>query len=169
MDIVKFGYQNKNMRITIILGCLILFFAACKKDKYTTEPQIRFKSISPDVSGSYLLSPQRDQAPKLTLEITDAEGDVGFIGGSDTSRIYFKNIKTGDKDSFDFPDIQTAASKNFKADVVINLFDAIGCENSGPPRPRVDTIAFEIYVTDFEKHKSNVIVTNDHPIYYQCL
>ncbi len=36
--------------------------------------------------------------------------------------------------------------------------------NSGRPRPFVDTLYFEVYVTDFAKNKSNVIKT-DKPVY----
>jgi hypothetical protein len=156
------------MRTTLILAVLVLAFAACKKDKYTTAPQIKFKSISPDVASSDLTSINKDFAPKLTLEITDAEGDIGFISGSDTSRIYITNPKSGSIDSFNFPDLQTAAGKNFKADVVVNLFNSLECVSPGPVRPRTDTLFFEVYVKDFAKNKSNVITT-DNPVYYRCL
>ena len=36
--------------------------------------------------------------PELTIEITDAEGDLGFIG-KDTAFIYMKNLLTGKFDS----------------------------------------------------------------------
>lgn len=156
------------MRTTLILAVLVLFFAACKKDKYTTAPQIKFKSISPDYVESSLTTLNKEFAPKLTIEVTDAEGDIGFIRGSDTSRIYIKNLKSNNVDSFFLPDIQTAAVKNFKADVIVNLFDALECVNPGPVRPRTDTLFYEVYIVDFAKNKSNVIKT-DQPVYYRCL
>lgn len=161
------------MRTTIFLAILVLGFAACKKDKYTTAPQIKIKEISPNFSSSDLTAINKDAAPKLTLEITDAEGDLGFISGRDTSKIYIKNIVSNNIDSFLLPDIQTAAKKNFKADVIVNLFDALECSDFTPPRvrPRTDTIYYEIYVTDFAKNKSNVINTKNEnkPLFYSCL
>jgi hypothetical protein len=156
------------MRTTIILAALILGFTACNKDKYTTAPQIKFKDISPDYASSDLTNLNRDAAPKLTIQVTDAEGDLGFISGKDTSRIYIKNLRSNNVDSFFLPDIQTAAVKNFKGDVTVNLFDALDCVSPGPVRPRTDTTYYEVYIVDFAKNKSNVIIT-DKPVYYRCL
>ena len=166
-SISKFDHQNTNMRTTFILIVSVLVFASCNKDKYTTAPQIRFKSVSPDVAISGLAT-TRANAPRLTIEVTDAEGDIGFIEGKDTSRVYIKNLKSGNLDSFYLPDIQTASIKNFKGDVVVNLFDALDCIDPGPARPRIDTTYYEVYIKDFAKNKSNVIVT-DKPVYYHCL
>ena len=157
------------MRTTFILAVLVFAFAACKKDKYTTAPQIKFKTISPDYAVSDLRT-TRDNAPRVTIEITDAEGDIGFIQGRDTSRIYIKNPLAINIDSFLLPDLQTAATKNFKGDIIVNLFDALECIDFSParPRPRTDTIYYDIYVTDFAKNKSNIIRTG-LPVYYRCL
>ena len=155
------------MRITFILALSLLIFTSCNKDKYTTAPQIKFKSINPDNALSGLAT-NKDNAPRLTMEITDAEGDIGFIEGSDTSRVYIKNLKSGNLDSFYLPDIKTASVKNFKGDVIVNLFDALDCIDPGPPRPRTDTTYYEVYIKDFAKNKSNVIIT-DQPLYYRCL
>jgi hypothetical protein len=154
------------MRYTIISILLLLGFGACKKDNFTTAPQIKFKSISPDFAASNITTVNKESAPKLTIEVTDAEGDLGFIIGKDTSRVYVKNLKSNNIDSFNFPDLQTGAGKNFKADVVVNLFDALECVSG--PRPRTDTLYFEVYVKDFAKNKSNVIIT-DKPVYFRCL
>ncbi len=156
------------MRSIFILVLSIFIFSGCSKDKYTTAPQIIFKSINPAFAASDLTNLFKESAPKLTIEITDAEGDVGFIAGKDTSRVFIKNLKSGNLDSFYLPDIRSAASKNFKADVIVNLFDALECVNPGPVRPRTDTIFYEVYIRDFAKNKSNVIIT-EQPVYYRCL
>ena len=169
-SIIKFEHQYTNMRIVLFFSAFILIFASCKKDKYTTAPQIKFKSVNPNVSSSAVLATDSDLSPKLTIEITDAEGDLGYVQGFDTSMIYIKNLLTQNLDSFLLPDIQTAGTKNFKADIIVNLFDVLEC-GPVPPfpiRPRTDTTFFEVYVTDFAKNKSNVIVTGD-PVYYRCL
>ena len=38
------------MKIMLLLMCVfVLLSVACNKDKYTTEPQVKFKSLSPEV------------------------------------------------------------------------------------------------------------------------
>ena len=154
------------MRITILSVTVILLFSACNKDKYTTEPQISFKSISPNAFSSNSTSTQIAFAPKLTLVITDANGDLG-ININDTSRVFIKNLLTNNIDSFDFPDLKNSTGRNFKAEVTINLFNTLDCRAPGPPRPRTDTTYYEVYVTDFEKNKSNFMITSE-PVYYLC-
>jgi hypothetical protein len=61
------------MKITgLTLLVLISFFTACKKDKYTTEPQLKFKSVSPEVV-------QRGAVVEFVCSFTDEEGDVDSI------------------------------------------------------------------------------------------
>lgn len=156
-----------HMRVPLIISAaVVMLLSACGKDKYTTEPQIKFKDIDPQYATTDLTSLNKDQAPKVTLEVTDEEGDLGFIANKDTAKVFVKNLLTSGIDSFNFPDLQTSAGKRFKADVVINLFNSL--ERTPGPVPHTDTIYFEIYVTDFAKNKSNVIVT-DKPVYYTNL
>ena len=139
---------------------VIGLFSSCKKDKYTTVPQIEFKDIKPQDFASNLNILYRDQAPQLIIGITDAEGDLGIIAGEDTSRVYLKNLNSNNIDSMDFPDLKSYAKKNFKADVSINLYDALECKpGNSPARPRTDSIYYEVYVKDFAGNKSNVIKT----------
>lgn len=152
------------MRNTIIIFIISLIAVSCGKEKYTSAPQIKYKSVSPNTvsRGVIIGSPE---IPVITLNITDAEGDLGFKTGKDTSYIYIKNLLINRLDSFVLPDIQSVATKNFQADIRINTFDIL--RGSSPPRPRgkADTIYYQIYVVDFKKNKSNVITTGD-PIYY---
>lgn len=150
------------MRYIILIIAVLFLFSACKKDKFTTVPQITFKSIKPNAAFSNI--PFNQQViPVLTFEVTDAEGDLGYIDGSDTSKVYIKNLLNGKEDSMVLPDISTVALKNFKGDISITLSTVLGGSNR--PRPKTDTLFFEVYVTDFAKNKSNVIITSD-PVYY---
>jgi hypothetical protein len=150
------------MRNTIIILLISLIAASCGKDKYTTAPQIKFKSVSPNrVSSGVIIG--SDGIPLITISVTDAEGDLGFKTAKDTSYIYIRNLLVNRIDSFFLPDIQSVASKNFQADIRINTFDIL--RGSNRPRPKVDTIIYEMYVVDFNKHKSNIITTD--PIYYE--
>ncbi len=149
------------MRYFILLFAIAISFTSCKKDKYTTEPQIRFISITPNVAFSNLTI---QNLPVLTLELTDAEGDLGFKSGMDTSMFYIKNIKTLKEDSAFLPDLSTSALSNFKGEVSFVLGSVLGSatQSSGP---KTDTLFFEVYVKDFAKNKSNVLVTTQ-PVYY---
>ena len=152
------------MRNTIIILLISLIAASCGKDKYTTNPQITFKSLKPNRARSDIRDPGDPSVPLITLNVTDREGDLGTKSVTEFSKIYIKNLLNNAIDSFPIPDIQSIATKNFNADILINSFDILGGSTS-TRRPRTDTLYFEIYVTDFAKNKSNVIRTPE-PIYY---
>lgn len=154
----------KNILTLIIVSILV---SSCDKDKFTTAPQIRFISISPNFVESSITS-QSPGVPRLTIEVTDAEGDLGGQDVTDSSMVYLRNLKSNNIDSFRFPDLTRAQQNNFKAEVSISLFDALECVSPGPPRPRTDTLFYEVYVQDAKKNKSNVITTTD-PLFYRCL
>lgn len=148
----------------IYLGLVIVvLFSACNKDKYTTEPQLTFKTFKPNYGTT--LTPSEFQ-PTVVLEVRDKEGDIGFKAGKDTSQVYIKNTLTGKIDSFYFPNLSAVAGASFKAEIEIGLFSVMkGRDLPINQRPYVDTLHFEIYVTDFAKNKSNVILTTEPFIY----
>ena len=150
------------MRYILFFALIILGLLACKKDKFTTAPQISYKSLKPN-SVSGIISP--GGIPVLTLHVTDAEGDLSFVSGSDSAWIYVKNLLTNTRDSFQFPDLTGVTTSNFKFDVDIPL-NSNNLIKGGPrPRPKTDTLYFEVYITDIAKNKSNVVVTQD-PLYF---
>ena len=125
------------MRNTLVIFIICLLAISCSKDKYTSAPQIKFESVSPDrvSSGVTLGSPE---IPVITLSVTDSEGDLGFKTGTDTSYIYIKNLLINRLDSFVLPDIQSVTTKNFQAEIRINVFDIL--RGSTRARPKVDTL-----------------------------
>jgi len=154
----------KNVIALILMSVLI---SSCGKDKFTTAPQIKFVSVSPNFAQSSITSLDPN-APKLTIEVTDAEGDLGGQDVTDSSMIYLRNLKSNNIDSFRFPDLTRAQQNNFKAEVTISLFNALDCVSPGPPRPRTDTLFYEVFVRDAKRNKSNVIITTE-PLFYRCL
>ncbi len=156
------------MRYLFLFVCLTLGFISCKKDKFTTAPQIKFVSLKPNVAQSDITSNNKDQAPKLVFKITDAEGDFGSSDIKDSSMIYVKHLLSNKVDSFKFPDLTRADKTDFDAEITINLFDALECFTPGPIRPRTDTVFYEFYVQDAKKNKSNIVKTTQ-PLYYRCL
>jgi hypothetical protein len=150
------------MRNTIIIFIISLIAVSCGKDKYTSAPQIKFKSVSPNRVLSNV-PPNDPNMPLITINVTDSEGDFG-----DTT-VFIKRIINGvphyKLDSFKIPDISSIKTKNFQADIRINSFDILRGDSTRPQRHKQDTLTFEIYVKDLAKNKSNVIITPD-PIYY---
>lgn len=150
------------MRYSLLISIFAFFFIGCNKDKYSSVPQISFKSLKPDQWDNSNLD--QTAGPILTLELTDAEGDFGFRDGFDTSYAYIKNLTIPPyrEDSVKFPPLPSNIKKNMKVNVDVLLRRVLF--NSGRPKPFVDTLYFEVYVKDFAKNKSNVIRT-EKPVY----
>lgn len=149
------------MRTALLLFIISFSVISCSKDKFTTSPQLRYKSLTSNRSTSTNFF----SAPDVILNITDKEGDLGFTD-RDTAFVYITNLQAPYlSDSFPFPHLNGAAGKKFDAELRVNLFNMLTCTQS--TRPSIDTFFFEIYVRDFARNKSNVIVTPD-PFYYEC-
>lgn len=152
------------MRNTIIIFFISFIAVSCGKDKYTTTPQIKYKSVNPNVLRSNIPNGQQT-VPQLTIELTDSEGDLGFTSGKDTAFVYIRSIINSlpdiQVDSFIMPDLKSVSTKNFQAEMLITP----PFKRSTLPSPKTDTLTYEIYVKDFAKNKSNVITTGD-PVYY---
>ena len=56
---------------------------------------------------------------------------------------------------------------NFKADVDFVTSKVFKCKSLPGFPLHTDTLYFQVYVKDFAKNKSNVIITGD-PVYYTC-
>jgi len=152
------------MRYLIASAFFVFLFTSCKKDNFTTVPQISFESIDPNSVDVAVLN----GAPaRVNFEVRDSEGDVGFNDGTDTAFIYMKNLLTNLEDSVIFPDLSSVASKNFKAVVSASLEKVTKCRSLPNNALHTDTIYYEIYIKDFKKNKSNVIRTTD-PVFFRC-
>ena len=150
------------MRYILFFALIILGLSACKKDKFTTAPQITYKSLKPNTVYANLTS---QPAPVITLHVTDEEGDLSFVDGSDSAWIFVRNILTNTKDSLQFPDLRGITTSKFKFDLDIPLTSNNLIKGGTRPRPKTDTLYFEVYITDIAKNKSNVITTDD-PVYF---
>jgi hypothetical protein len=150
------------MRFILFIIFIFTVFSACNKDKFTTAPQISFKEFEPNQGSN------RDvitNQPHLIFEITDGDGDLD----RDSAKIFLKNTLTGKVDSsLRFPELGSAAGKNFKGDVRVGLFSVMQGRNlPSTQRPFVDTLSFEVFVVDKAKNKSNVIIAQ--PFYFFTL
>lgn len=152
------------MRILSVL-LLAVVLVSCEKDKYTDAPQIEFLRFDANVASNFT---GFNNQPHMILNVTDANGDLGFKPNVDTAFIYLKNMLTGRVDSsLHFPDLGTGATKNFEAELSVGLFSILGGRDlPSSQRPYSDTLYFEIYIKDFAKNKSNVILTTEPFIYH---
>ena len=57
------------MRNTIIIALISLAILGCKKDQFTTNPQLEYKKVN----STFI---PRDAVMQITLHFTDAEGDL---------------------------------------------------------------------------------------------
>jgi hypothetical protein len=148
------------MRYVLLITILSLLFVACKKDSGGSAPQISYVSLSSNTASQAVVN----QGPILTIHVKDADGDLGFIQGSDTSFVFVKNLLSGILDSIPFPDIDGNTGKNFSSDVLVSLSPILG-DSLGTSGARIDTLYFQVYVKDFAQHVSDTIVTPE-PVYY---
>ena len=151
------------MRNLLLFAFVLFALSACKKDKFSTEPQIKFESVNPNVASIDIGS----RIPDIIFSITDKEGDIGQKPGVDTAFIYLKNNLTGKSDSLPFPNIAAAGKSSFKAEVSVSIAKVLECKSLPNLALHVDTLYFDIYVRDFERNKSNVITTGA-PVYFSC-
>ncbi len=150
------------MRILLLFIFTAFLLLSCKKDKYTTTPQIKFLSLSPNYWTSD--NPQTN-GPILKFSLTDAEGDFGFQDTS-ISYVYIRNVNDtlNSPDSLAFPNLPIIDKKNLSVEVEVNINNALPPPHT--PRPFIDTLYFEVYVKDFANNKSNVIRTAQ-PFYFE--
>jgi hypothetical protein len=146
----------------VILFIVICFvFVSCKKENYTTQPQISFLSITP--STWYSDNPSLT-GPQLSFKLTDAEGDFGFQDTS-ISFVYIRleNDTLNPPDSLAFPNIPIPNKSNLNVEVSVDIATALPPPHF--PRPFTDSLHFELYVKDFAGNKSNVIKSTT-PFYF---
>lgn len=137
--------------ILFIVICFV--FISCKKENYTTQPQISFLSITP--STWYSDNPSLT-GPQLSFKLTDAEGDFGFQDTS-ISFVYIRleNDTLNPPDSLAFPNLPIPNKSNLNVEVSVDIATALPPPHF--PRPFTDSLHFELYVKDFAGNKSNVI------------
>ena len=144
------------MRNTILFSIFILFMVSCKKDKYTTVPQLKFKSTNTKQLhfGETLV---------MKLSFTDAEGDLL----ADSALLVQKIVPRCSASSYsqyyrlpaDFP-----TSKNQSGEILVT-YTYPSVTFLGPQCNRNDTAVFKFVLRDKEKHTSDTAVSDQIIIY----
>ena len=136
--------------LTLIAFC---FLVACGKDKYTTKPQLKYKSVNTRQLN-------RNQTLTFTLEVTDAQGDL-----QDTIWVQevVRNCSNGGFTSF-YKMPQFTGMKDFKGE--INVCYSYGL-NLGCPviQPtcgnKNDSASFKFWIQDKARNRSDTITSDE--------
>jgi hypothetical protein len=148
--------KNKWMFLLVTIGLM-----SCEKDKFTTEPQIKYISLTPN---SWASDNTNLIGPKLRFQLTDREGDFGWKADA-PSYVYIRLSRdsTEPYDSLRFPAMQLADPSNLDAQVEVDITNALPPPHF--PRPFMDTLYFDVYVKDRANHVSNILRTPE-PFFY---
>lgn len=140
------------MRYTILISIFVLFLFSCKKSKYSTTPQLKYKSVNTNklTKGQNLV---------FTLSFTDAEGDL-------TDKIIYQEVVKNCTAS-NFTDSsnylpQFPSGKNQAGDIVLTL-RYIDVNPHCPPKN--DTAVFKFVLRDKAQNKSDTAVSEQIIIY----
>jgi hypothetical protein len=136
----------------LVAAIVVIFLAACGKDKYNTKPSLVFKSVSGDVV------PIRGSL-RFEFEVFDKEGDI-----SDT--FYIKKVRLNrrttptirDSVKLRFPDVPDTKKGIIELNLTYDnyLTSAI---NPGNP-PENDTLLFKFVIRDKAKNVSDTFTSN---------
>lgn len=135
------------MRYTILIAIFTLLFIGCKKDKFTTAPQLEYKSVNTTVLN-------QGQILRFTLGFTDEEGDVDSIFIREVNPKCSLNIF---KDSFLLPPFPTTKKINGE------IFVTYGYRVDGIPPIQEplcstnDTCYFQFVLKDSKQNKSDTV------------
>ena len=136
------------MRNTIVIALFALLFIGCKKEKFTTKPQLTFKSINTKVLD-------RRQIIVFTLSYTDLEGDL-------QDSIYVEKIEptcplSGFNSKYLIPTFPS--SRNSEGDIQVSF--GYNVENypliKAPQCGRNDTCYFRFALKDKAQNVSDTI------------
>ncbi len=143
------------MRVIYAILVLLLFAAACKKDKFTTKPQLKIT----DVNKTEL---SRNEDLRFKILLTDKEGDFTTFFG------YSKNVLScpagsfADSTKLHIPQEFLDAHLN-EGDIIIDLADVIlkgdnKCNSPGGGSiPKTDTAIFSFWTKDRAGNASDTI------------
>lgn len=141
------------------LLCLILVvIVSCDKDKFETVPQISIKSTTG-------LQIPASGALKVTLEVTDKEGDVDdslYIfrerlnqRGVSRRLLPYKIPEFPDK-----PSVEVEIVLDYATELTLAL-SALNVPGAVPPKREIDTLRLKFIVKDKEGNWSDTAVLND--------
>jgi len=135
------------MRNTILFSIFILLLVSCKKDKFTTVPQLKYESVNTKEL-------RRGQDLRFTLSFTDAEGDL-------TDKIIYRKVVRGCVNS-NFVDSSNSipsfpAGKNQAGEIIVTLRYI---DVSPQCAPKNDTATFKFVLKDQAQNRSDTATSD---------
>ena len=143
------------MRYPILISIFILLLSACNKNKFTTAPQLTYKSVNTK-------SLHRGETLQIKLSFTDAEGDL-------TDSIFVQKIVKAcpDRSNSSFTQLYKIptfpTSKNQSGEILVS-YDYTVINPTCPNRN--DTAVFKFVLKDKAKNKSDTAVSDPIAIIY---
>jgi hypothetical protein len=137
------------MRYTIIFSILLfILVTGCKKNKFSSTPSLKFKSVN-------TTELRNQQLVEFTMTFTDAEGDL-------TDSIFVQEVVPGCANSniqglFPLPAFPT--SKDQKGDIKVTFGYNVNGYTSVSPQcpPQNDTATFRFALKDQAQHVSDTV------------
>jgi len=136
------------MRYAIIFTISIFLLTSCNKDKYTTAPQLKFKSVNTKGLHS-------GEVVTFTLSFTDAEGDL-------SDSLYVEQfeprcVATRLARKYKIPEFPT--SKNQSGEILVTFgYNVPGAVPLRTPQcNRNDTCTFRFVLKDKAQNKSDTV------------
>lgn len=141
--------MSTKISLTLIAIC---FLASCTKDKYTTKPQLKYKSVNTKVLN-------RNQTLTFTLEVTDAEGDLqDSIWVQEVPR----NCNGGFISKYKMPDFTSVKDLKGEINVCYSYGLNQGCPVIQPTcQNRNDSATFKFWIQDKAKNISDTISSEE--------
>jgi len=137
------------MRNTILIALVSLSFLGCTKDKFSTTPQLTYKSVNTDRLS-------RNQVIQFSLSFTDAEGDV--IDTMYVQKVSLNCAASNFSERVPIPDFVT--NKNLKSNILVSYANGI----NNPPFTTIasrcnfnDTCYFRFMLKDKANNKSDTV------------
>jgi hypothetical protein len=140
------------MRVIYAILVLLLFAVACKKDKFTTKPQLKIKRVnSTEIFGSQNLV--------FTIQLTDKEADFSSYFGVSTKSPGCPASDFTDSTLFKIPD-EFINSKQDEGEIVLTLSKAQRHSNLCPGTGgtfKTDTTTFKFWTKDLAGNVSDTV------------
>jgi hypothetical protein len=137
------------MRNTILIAVVCFAFFGCKKETYSTTPELTYKSVN-----TTFLFP--DQIIKFSLTVTDAEGDI--IDTLYVQKVSLNCVASNFSETVPLPKFPT--SKNVKADVLVSYSNGINNPGYTTIASRCgynDSCYFRFMLKDKANNKSDTV------------
>lgn len=149
--IIKFGVQNTKMRNTALFSIIILFLISCNKDKFTTTPQLKYKSVNTKILN-------QGQTITFTLSFTDAEGDFIPDSALFVEKFEPKCVASRFKQYYKFP-ANFPIMKDRSGEILVS-YTYPSPSFLGPQCNKNDTAVFKFVLRDKAKNKSDTAVSD---------